>query len=82
MAPFPARRAVSLRDQVVEHKDTLLRGAALLLGGAALVVAGSLIGLGQGRAFSIVAGIIAVGGVVTMFLSFFLYVLPPLLPPR
>lgn len=73
---------MSLRDQVAEHKDTLLRGAALLVGGAALVLAGSLIGLGEGRGFDIVAGTIAVGGVVTMFLAFFLYVLPPLLPSR
>lgn len=73
---------MALRDQVAEHKDSLLRGAALFLGGAALVLAGSLIGLGSGRAFGVAAGVIAVGGVVTMFLAFFLYVLPPLLPPR
>lgn len=70
------------RDALAENKDTLLRGAALLLGGAALVLAGSLIGLGTGRAFSMAAGIIAVTGVVTMFLAFFIYVLPPLLPSR
>lgn len=73
---------MAFADQLREHKDTLLRGATLLLGGAALVLAGSLLGLGQGRAFGILAGLVAVSGVVTMFLAFFVYVLPPLLPSR
>ena len=73
---------MSLLDQLRENKDSVLRGAALFLGGAALVLAGSLIGLGTGRAFSITAGLIAVTGVITMFLAFFIYVLPPLLPGR
>lgn len=78
----PRSRRVAFAEQLREHKDTLLRGATLLLGGAALVLAGSLIGLGQGRTFGILAGLIAVSGVVTMFLAFFVYVLPPLLPSR
>lgn len=69
-------------DVVREHKDTLLRGAALFLGGAALVLSGSFVGLGEGRWFDVLAGLVAVGGVVTMFLAFFVYVLPPLLPSR
>lgn len=76
------RRAVGYLQDVLEHKDHLLKGVTLLVGGAALVLAGTLIGLGGTRVTEIAAGTLAVTGVVTMFLGFFVYVLPPLLPAK
>ena len=69
-------------EGVREHKDTLLRGASLLVGGAALVLVGSLIGVGAGKVAMVGAGTLAITGVVVMFLGFFVYLLPPLLPGR
>ncbi len=73
---------MAILDSLREHKDTLLRGVTGLGGGAALVLAGSLVGVGTGKFEMIAAGTIAVTGVVVMFLGFFIYILPPLLPGR
>jgi hypothetical protein len=73
---------MGLLQALLENKDTLLRGASLLIGGAALVLVGSLIGAGAGKLAMLSAGTIAITGVVVMFLGFFVYILPPLLPSR
>lgn len=64
------------------QKDSLIRGATLLLGGIALILAGTLVGLAPGRGAQVGAGLLAVTGVVVMFLGFFVYVVPPLLPSK
>ena len=53
-----------------------------MVGGATLVLAASLIGYGEGKTFDIVAGLLGIGGVTSLFLGFFLYVLPPILPGK
>lgn len=73
---------MSLLDGLREHKDTLLRGVTLLVGGAALILVGSLIGAGTSKLAMVSAGTIAITGLVAMFLGFFIYILPPLLPGR
>ena len=80
--PHPCRLVVGWIQDVLAEKDSLLRGLTLLLGGAALVLAGSMIGLNAAKATQITAGLVATTGVVTMFLGFFIYVLPPLLPAK
>ena len=73
---------MALGEALREHKDTLLRGVSFLVGGAALVLVGSLIGVGTGKVAMISAGTLAIAGVIVMFLGFFLYLLPPMLPGR
>jgi hypothetical protein len=70
-----------LKD-VLSHKDTLVRGVTFILGGAALVLAGTLIGLNTTKVAQVAAGTIATTGVIVMFLGFFVYILPPLLPAK
>ena len=69
-------------QDVRAQKDSLIRGGTLLLGGLALVLAGTLVGFGPGKWVQVAAGTLAVTGVVIMFLGFFVYVLPPLLPAK
>lgn len=73
---------MSFLDGLREHKDTLLRGVTLIVGGAALVLVGTFVGIGTSKLAMVSAGTIAVTGVVVMFLGFFVYILPPLLPSR
>lgn len=82
MTPHPRRRLVGYFDDVWAERATLLRGLTLFLGGTALVLAGSMIGLNGEKAAQIAAGTVAVTGIVAMFLGFFVYLLPPLLPSR
>ncbi|HUR68989.1 MAG TPA: hypothetical protein VM370_07055 [Candidatus Thermoplasmatota archaeon] len=70
-----------LRD-VLAQKDSLIRGGTLLVGGLALVLAGTLIGLEGSKWAQVAAGTLAVTGIVVMFLGFFVYVVPPLLPAK
>lgn len=74
--------AVGFLDQLRENTASLLRGASLIVAGLALVLVGTLIGLGTSKTAMMAAGTIAFGGVCAAFLGFFLYVLPPLLPPK
>lgn len=67
---------------VVQQKDSLIRGGTLILGGLALVLAGTLIGFATGKWMQVAAGTLAVTGIVVMFLGFFVYVVPPLLPAK
>ena len=69
-------------DEVLAHKDSLIRGATLALGGMALVLAGTLIGLAEGKWMSVAAGTLATTGIVVAFLGLFVYVLPPMLPAK
>ena len=73
---------MSIRDSLSENKDTLLRGVTLLVGGAALVLVGSFVGNGTSKVAMVTAGSIAIAGVIAMFLGFFVYLLPPLLPGK
>lgn len=73
---------MSLGDLVRENRDTLLRGASLLVGGAALMLVGGLIGAGTSKLAMLAAGTIATTGLVVLFLGFFVYLLPPLLPGK
>lgn len=73
---------MSFLQSVRENKDALLRGASLLVGGLALILAGSLVGLAEPAPAQVLAGTLAVGGIVVAFLGFFVYVLPPLLPAK
>lgn len=82
MTPEAGRGRVAFVDAFREHAPSLLRGATLLLGGLALIAAGSLIGLGDATWAQMVAGTLAVSGIVVAFLGFFVYVLPPLLPAK
>ena len=68
--------------EVRAQKDTLIRGGTLMIGGLALILAGTLVGFGPGKWTQVAAGTLAVTGVVIMFLGFFVYVLPPLLPAK
>lgn len=74
--------AVALTDALAENRDTLVRGLVLLVGGVALVLAASMVGYGSGKTFEVVAGVLGFGGLCAMFLGFFLYLLPPLLPSK
>lgn len=69
-------------DDVLQQKDSLIRGGTLLLGGLALVLVGTIVGFGTGKWVQVAAGTLAVTGVVIMFLGFFVYVVPPLLPAK
>lgn len=82
MSPPWARAAMGFLDEVMQHRDSLVRGLTLVLGGAALILVGTLIGLGGTKVFQLVAGTIAVSGLVLAFLGFFLYLVPPLLPAK
>jgi len=73
---------VGFADALRENRDTLIRGVTLLVGGLALILVGTLIGEASGKLAMIAAGTLAVGGVTVAFLGFFLYLLPPLLPPK
>lgn len=73
---------MALVESLREHRDTLLRGVVLLVGGLALILAGSMVGYAEGKVPSIAAGVLGVTGVVVMFLGFFIYVLPPILPSK
>lgn len=64
------------------EKDSLIRGGTFLLGGFALILVGTLVGLEGSRWAQVGAGTLAVTGIVVMFLGFFVYVLPPLLPSK
>lgn len=76
------RRIVAWLDDVREQKDSILRGAVLLVGGLALVLVGTIVGFAEGRWPQVAAGSLAVTGIVVMFLGFFVYVVPPLLPAK
>lgn len=69
-------------DDVLAHKDSLLRGVTLALGGMALVLAGTLLGLADGKWMAVAAGTLATTGIVVAFLGLFVYVLPPMLPAK
>lgn len=69
-------------EQLRENRDTLVRGVTFLVGGLALVLAGILVGEATGKTAMVAAGLLAVGGLTVAFLGFFLYLLPPLLPPK
>lgn len=69
-------------DDVLTHKDSLIRGATLALGGMALVLAGTLLGLAEGKWMAVAAGTLATTGIVVAFLGLFVYVLPPMLPAK
>lgn len=73
---------MGLLDGLRENKDTLLRGITLIVGGAALILAGTMIGGSHTKLGMMSAGTLAITGVVVMFLGFFVYILPPLLPSR
>jgi len=77
-----AERRVTWLADVRAQKDSLIRGGTFLLGGFALVLAGTLVGLEGSKWAQVAAGIVAVTGIVVMFLGFFVYVLPPLLPSK
>jgi hypothetical protein len=76
------RPGVGLLEQLRENTASLARGVSLLVAGVALVLVGTLIGLGSSKLAMMTAGTIAFGGVCVAFLGFFLYLLPPLLPPK
>ena len=78
----PARRGVTFRDALRENRDTMMRGATLLVGGVALLLVGGLIGAGTSKLSMLAAGTIATTGIVVMFLGFFVYLLPPMLPGK
>lgn len=80
--PAPRERVVAWLADVVQQKDSLIRGGTLILGGLALVLAGTLIGFATGKWMQVAAGTLAVTGIVVMFLGFFVYVVPPLLPAK
>lgn len=82
MCPPFSSLSVSYLSDLRQHKDSLIRGATLVLGGAALLVAGTLIGLGAGKLYAVVAGTLGVAGVIVIFLGFCMYVVPPLLPAK
>ena len=69
-------------QDVLAQKDSLIRGGTLFLGGLALVLAGTLIGFATGKWMQVAAGTLAVTGIIVMFLGFFVYVIPPLLPAK
>ena len=69
-------------EEVLAQKDSLIRGGTLLLGGFALILAGTLVGLEGSKWAQVAAGTLAVTGIVVMFLGFFVYVLPPILPSK
>ena len=69
-------------SDVLAQRDSLIRGGTLLLGGLALVLVGTLVGLAGTKWAQVGAGTIAVTGVVVMFLGFFLYIVPPMLPAK
>lgn len=73
---------MSWLSDVLAQKDSLIRGGTFLLGGFALMLAGTLVGLQGSRWAQVGAGTVAVTGIVVMFLGFFLYVVPPLLPSK
>ena len=69
-------------EQLRENAASLVRGVTLLVGGLALILVGTFVGLGSSKLAMMAAGTIAFGGVCVAFLGFFLYLLPPLLPPK
>lgn len=69
-------------QDVLAQKDALIRGGTFLLGGLALVLAGTFIGFGSGKWLQVAAGTLAISGVVVMFLGFFIYIVPPMLPAK
>lgn len=69
-------------QDVLAQRDSLIRGGTLLLGGLALVLVGTLIGLAAGKWMQVAAGSLAVTGIVVMFLGFFVYIVPPMLPAK
>jgi hypothetical protein len=73
---------VGLLDALKENAASLVRGASLLVAGFALILVGTIIGVGTSKAAMMTAGTIAFGGLCAAFLGFFLYILPPLLPPK
>lgn len=81
-APEAGRPCVGYWSDLLEHKDSFIRGATFLVGGLALVLAGTLVGLASGKPAQITAGLVAITGIVVMFLGAFLYIVPPLLPAK
>ena len=81
VAPM-GRRGVGVLDALRENVATLVRGVTLLVGGLALILVGTLIGLGSSKLAMMTAGTIAFAGLCIAFMGFFLYLLPPLLPPK
>jgi hypothetical protein len=73
---------VGILDVLKENAASLARGASLLVAGMALILVGTIIGVGTSKVAMMTAGTIAFGGVCAAFLGFFLYILPPLLPPK
>jgi hypothetical protein len=69
-------------SEVLAQRDSLIRGGTFLLGGLALVLVGTLIGLAGTKWAQVGAGSLAVTGIVVMFLGFFLYIVPPMLPAK
>lgn len=76
------RAAVAWLQDVLAQRDSLIRGGTLLLGGLTLVLAGTLIGFASGKWMQVAAGTLAVSGIVVMFLGFFVYIVPPMLPAK
>jgi hypothetical protein len=73
---------MSWLGDVLAQRDSLIRGGTLLLGGLALVLVGTLVGLQGSKWAHVGAGSLAVTGIVVMFLGFFIYVVPPMLPAK
>lgn len=69
-------------EDVLAQRDSLIRGGTLILGGLALVLAGTLLGFAEGKWMQVGAGTLAVTGIVVMFLGFFVYIVPPILPAK
>lgn len=69
-------------DDVLQQKDSLIRGGTFFLGGLALVLVGTIVGFASGKWIQVAAGTLAVTGIVVMFLGFFVYIVPPLLPAK
>ncbi len=81
MAPN-GRPGVGVLDALRENVASLVRGVTLIIGGLALILVGTLVGVGSSKLAMVSAGTIAFTGVCVAFLGFFLYILPPLLPPK
>lgn len=82
MTPRPRRAQVTWLADVLAQKDSLIRGGTFLVGGLALVLAGTLIGFGGTKWLQVAAGTLATTGIVVMFLGFFIYIVPPMLPAK
>lgn len=82
MTPPAASPCVGYLADLAEHKSDLLKGLTYFVAGLALVLVGTIVGYSDSRWLDVLAGTLATGGIVVIFLGFFVHVLPPLLPAK